>query len=86
MRDQYRGLDPRIRETLTETLVDGQLDLLLLSLPIEHPEIVTEALFEDRFLLAAPAGWQSEAATAKTSGCKKRARAEMRASAELLEG
>lgn len=90
MRDQYRDLDLRIRETLTKTLVDeladGQLDVLLLALPIEHPEIVTEALFEDRFLLAAPAGWRSRSAAAKTSGCKKPARAATRASPALLEG
>ena len=90
IRDRYRDLDLRIRETLTKTLVDeladGQLDVLLLALPIEHPEIVTEALFEDRFLLAAPAGWQSQMGAAKTSGCTKPARAGMRASPALLEG
>ena len=90
MRDRYGDLDLRIRETLTETLVDelvdGQLDVLLLALPIEHPEIVTEALFEDRFLLAAPAGWQSGTATPKTGRREKRARAGTRASLELLEG
>ena len=90
MRDRYRDLDLRIRETLTETLVDelvdGQLDVLLLALPIEHPEIVTEALFEDRFLLAAPAGWQGEAATPTATRNEKRARAETRADPERLEG
>ena len=90
MRDRYRDLDLHIRETLTETLVeelvDGQLDVLLLALPIEHPEIVTEALFDDRFLLAAPAGWPGEAAPAKTSGRNKRARSKMQASPELLAG
>lgn len=89
LRDRYRDLDLRIRETMTETLVeelvDGQLDVLLLALPIEHPEVVTEALFEDRFLLAAPAGWRGESAAPETSRRGKRAETEMRASSELLE-
>lgn len=89
IRDRYRDLDLRIRETLTETLVeeliDGQLDVLLLALPIEHPETVTEALFEDRFLLAAPAGWQNHTATPKTSRSGKHTRDETRANPELLE-
>ena len=68
MRDRHRDLDLHVRETLTETLVDelidGQLDVLLLALPIDHPDIATEALFEDRFLLAAPANWRKEVALA----------------------
>ena len=59
LRGKYNELDLLIRESQTETLVEelieGQLDVLLLALPIEHPEIVTEPLFEDRFLLASPA-------------------------------
>ncbi len=84
LRSRYGDLDLRVRETLTEVLVeellDGQLDLLLLALPIEHPGIATEALFEDRFLLAAPAGWQGG-----TGRRGKGARKERRASPELLE-
>lgn len=68
MRDRHRDLDLHVRETLTETLVDelidGQLDVLLLALPIDHPDIATQALFEDRFLLAAPANWRKEVALA----------------------
>ena len=90
LRDKYRDLDLRIRETQTQTLVDelvdGQLDVLLLALPIEHAEIMTAALFEDRFLLAAPTGWQGAGGRTKTGGRGKRERAEMRASPELLEG
>ena len=89
LRDRYADLDLRIRETLTETLVDeladGQLDVLLLALPIEHPEVETLALFEDRFLLASPPGWQPDAPTATTSGRGKRKRTDLRASPELLE-
>ncbi|RTL50213.1 MAG: LysR family transcriptional regulator [Bradyrhizobiaceae bacterium] len=56
MRDGFPGLDLHIRETqtqfLTRELLHGQLDLLLLAMPVEHPEIETLALFDDRFLLA----------------------------------
>jgi LysR family hydrogen peroxide-inducible transcriptional activator len=47
-----------VRETQTAILVEelsaGELDCLLLALPVEGPDIDTLALFEDRFLLAAP--------------------------------
>ncbi|EKS38432.1 MAG: LysR family hydrogen peroxide-inducible transcriptional activator [Afipia broomeae] len=56
IRDTFPDLDLHIRETQTQTLVnelaDGQLDLLLLALPVEHPDIETVRLFDDRFLLA----------------------------------
>lgn len=49
-------LDLHLRETqtqqLTRELLDGQLDLLLLALPVEHPDIEALKLFDDRFLLA----------------------------------
>lgn len=61
MREKCPALDLHIRETQTEPLVqqlvDGGLDLLLLALPIEHPEIETIRLFDDRFLLAMPHDW-----------------------------
>lgn len=56
IRDGFPDLDLHIRESQTHTLVselaDGQLDLLLLALPVEHPDIETLRLFDDRFLLA----------------------------------
>ena len=58
IREAYPELDLHLRETQTQTLVrelvEGQLDLLLLALPVEHPGIETAPLFEDRFVLAAP--------------------------------
>jgi LysR family hydrogen peroxide-inducible transcriptional activator len=58
LREQYPDLELHIRETQTHQLVtelvDGALDLLLLALPVEHPDIETRALLEDRFLLATP--------------------------------
>lgn len=56
IRDAFPDLDLHIRESQTQNLVgelaDGQLDLLLLALPVEHPDIETVRLFDDRFLLA----------------------------------
>jgi LysR family hydrogen peroxide-inducible transcriptional activator len=56
VRSAFPDLDLHIRETqtqlLTRELLDGQLDLLLLALPVEHPDIETIRLFDDRFLLA----------------------------------
>jgi LysR family transcriptional regulator, hydrogen peroxide-inducible genes activator len=58
LREKYPDLDLHIRETQTEQLVqqlrDGSLDLLLLALPLDYPDIETTKLFEDRFLLAMP--------------------------------
>ena len=46
-----------LRETITETLVralvSGDLDLILVALPIEGHEIETQSLFGDKFVLAA---------------------------------
>ena len=39
---------------LTQELIDGKLDVLLLALPILQAEIETMPLFDDRFLLALP--------------------------------
>src|SRR4030088_24068 len=58
VRDNFPDLDLHLRETQTQHLVDelldGGLDLLLLALPVESPEIETIKLFNDRFLLAMP--------------------------------
>ena len=76
LRDQYPGLDLHIRETQTQALLqqllDGTLDLLLLALPVNHPEIETIRLFEDCFLLALPR-------THRTQG-------RVRATADLIKG
>jgi LysR family transcriptional regulator, hydrogen peroxide-inducible genes activator len=59
IRARHPDLDLHLRETRTqrllEQLVDGDLDLVLLALPVEHPGVETLSLFEDRFLLAVPA-------------------------------
>jgi LysR family hydrogen peroxide-inducible transcriptional activator len=59
VREQHPDLELHIRETQTNALVrelvGGQLDLLLLALPVEHADVETMRLLEDRFLLALPA-------------------------------
>jgi LysR family transcriptional regulator, hydrogen peroxide-inducible genes activator len=56
---RYPELRIVLRETQTKLLVEelsgGDLDLILLALPIAAPEIETIRLFEDAFLLAVPA-------------------------------
>jgi LysR family hydrogen peroxide-inducible transcriptional activator len=59
-RTDYPHLVLQVRETHTLQLLaelkEGTLDLILLALPVEHPEIETLRLIEDRFLLAMPPG------------------------------
>ena len=59
LRAGFPGLDLHLRETQTQYLLDGlvagRLDALLLALPVEHPEVETQVLFEDAFVLALPA-------------------------------
>ncbi|MEO9876928.1 MAG: hydrogen peroxide-inducible genes activator [Anderseniella sp.] len=54
--DRYSDVDLRLRETVTETLVDelkaGKLDVIVAALPLKSPEIEVRELFIDRFLLA----------------------------------
>ena len=58
IRERFPELELHIRETQTQTLLDeladGTLDLLLVALPLDHPDAETMPLFEDRFLLAMP--------------------------------
>jgi LysR family transcriptional regulator, hydrogen peroxide-inducible genes activator len=54
---RFPKLHLQLRETITETLVrelvGGDFDLILIALPIEHPEVETLYLFDDKFILAA---------------------------------
>ena len=56
---RFPGLSLQLRETVTENLVHelvtGDLDLILVALPIEDPELETEHLFDDKFILATKA-------------------------------
>ena len=55
----FPDLTLQLRESITETLirelVNGYLDLILVALPIEDPEVETLHLFDDKFVLAARA-------------------------------
>jgi LysR family transcriptional regulator, hydrogen peroxide-inducible genes activator len=72
----HPDLELHVRETqtkpLTEELLDGKLDVLLLAMPVLGAEIATLPLFEDRFLLAFQKGY-------RLSG-------HVRATKEMLEG
>ena len=58
LRDTYPDLELHVRETqtqiLTDELLEGKLDVLLLALPLKHQDLTNLPLFEDKFLLAAP--------------------------------
>jgi len=58
LKQNYPDLELHVRETqthpLTEELIEGKLDVLLLALPLKHSDIETRAIFNDRFLLAMP--------------------------------
>jgi len=65
---RFPELHLQLRETITETLVrelvSGDLDIILIALPIEDPEVETLHLFADKFVLAAPATRDKRAKTA----------------------
>jgi LysR family transcriptional regulator, hydrogen peroxide-inducible genes activator len=54
---RFPDLSLQLRETVTETLVrelvSGDLDVILIALPIDAPEVETQYLFDDAFILAA---------------------------------
>jgi LysR family hydrogen peroxide-inducible transcriptional activator len=62
---RFPDLNLHLRETITETLIrellSGDLDLILVALPIEDPEIATLHLLDDKFVLAARASKRKRA-------------------------
>ena len=58
LREAYPDLELHVRETqtqvLTDELLEGKLDVLLLALPLKHTDLTNRKLFEDKFLLAVP--------------------------------
>lgn len=58
LRESYPELELHVRETqtqvLTDELLEGKLDVLLLALPVKHADLTNRTLFEDRFVLAVP--------------------------------
>ena len=74
---EHPELELHVRETQTlplmHELVEGKLDVLLLALPVTHPDVETLALFEDRFAGAAEVQVRPACArprtSSSTSGC-----------------
>lgn len=58
IKQSYQELELHVRETQTANLiaelVAGKIDVMLLALPVDHPDIETLELFKDRFILALP--------------------------------
>lgn len=58
LQDRYPSLRLEMRETQTRALTDelarGELDAVMLALPLEHGDFETMRLFDDPFLLAVP--------------------------------
>jgi len=58
IKQSYQDLELHVRETQTANLiaelVAGKIDVMLLALPVEHPDVETLELFQDRFILALP--------------------------------
>lgn len=56
LQDRHPDLRLTLRETLTDQLLqeldDGDLDAVIIALPVERPDLVSLPLFQDRFLLA----------------------------------
>ena len=59
LRQLFPALALELREAVTQVLVDellhGRLDAIVVALPVLQGPLVTEPVFEDRFLLAVPA-------------------------------
>jgi LysR family hydrogen peroxide-inducible transcriptional activator len=65
LQSAFPRLRLEVRETQTRLLLEeltrGELDAVVLALPAEGADVETAALFDDRFLLAVPAGEPSRA-------------------------
>src|SRR4029078_11342569 len=68
----FPALNLQLRETLTANLVHelvtGDLDVILIALPIDDPEVETLYLFDDRFILATKASTRNKRLGNATAG------------------
>ncbi len=75
LRLRYPTLDLHLREAQTQyilaDLIGGRLDVALLALPIDEPEIETLALFDDPFVLAMPAARPAPLTGGPRRSCSK---------------
>jgi LysR family transcriptional regulator, hydrogen peroxide-inducible genes activator len=69
---RFPALNLQLRETVTENLirelVTGDLDLVLIALPVADPEVETLYLFDDRFILATKATSRNRRLAHATAG------------------
>ncbi|TGQ66062.1 hydrogen peroxide-inducible genes activator [Mesorhizobium sp. M00.F.Ca.ET.186.01.1.1] len=60
LKKHFPALQLELREAVTASLAEDiasqRLDAFIAALPLDHPGLVTEALFPDRFFLAVPSG------------------------------
>jgi len=74
----YPRLRLEVRETQTKSLLEelhaGDLDALMLALPADGTDVETHRLFDDRFLLAVPAGdpWPADTRVALSDVDRRR--------------
>lgn len=58
LRKRFPALNLELRESVTNSLAEetasGRVDAFVAALPIEHPALIAEELFADRFFLAVP--------------------------------
>jgi LysR family transcriptional regulator, hydrogen peroxide-inducible genes activator len=63
LRDRYPDLKLQVRETQTAVLLaeiaDGKLDVGLVALPVSEPDLQSQTLFVETFLLAVPPSYKS---------------------------
>ncbi len=73
---RFPALNLQLRETLTANLVrelvTGDLDVILIALPIDDPEVETLYLFDDRFILATKASTRNKRLRNATAGMLER--------------
>jgi LysR family transcriptional regulator, hydrogen peroxide-inducible genes activator len=67
LRDSYPDLELQVRETQTAVLLaeiaDGKLDVGLVALPVSQPDLHSQALFDETFLLAVPPSYKGKRRT-----------------------
>ncbi len=71
---RFPALSLQLRETLTENLVrelvSGDLDVILVALPIDDPEVETHFLFDDAFILATKATPEKSGRARRPTCCR----------------
>jgi LysR family transcriptional regulator, hydrogen peroxide-inducible genes activator len=78
LRDSYPDLELQVRETQTAVLLaeiaDGKLDVGLVALPVSQPDLHSQVLFDETFLLAVPPSYNGKRRTIVPSELLKQER------------